>query len=179
MSIDPERPIKIEALDPAENLEKLKEENEALTAKKHIHGQKELEDKERASGPLMAWQEVIRRVRKKNTALKVVDGNAGCVALFVPKTNSEMEGFRWDETRNELGNTHRYCGGFPKEPMAEYAYVVTDNVGLVKREVRGWRSVLIALIKAGVIRYSDAIKEFGEATGTRSDRWNEQLRQEK
>jgi hypothetical protein len=168
-------------LDAAENLAKLKEGNRAITDRQKIAGQAELEKSQRAGGPRMPFQELVRRIQNLNHKIKVVDGSEGNVAIYVLKTNQELAESRLedegDQTRYAWHKAFKYVSGLPKEPLPEYAMVTVDERGIAKRELRGWRSVLISLIKAKALSYRQAVEEFGEALGSRNNRWNEQLQQ--
>jgi hypothetical protein len=142
-----------------------------------ISGQAELEDPDRATGSQMAWQEVIRRLQRCNPAIRVKDGIPGNVAIYIPKKHGEYhESDFADPPEDEFFLHHRYITGFPKQPLSEYSYVDLDTSLLPTREHRGWRSVLIALIKAGAIKYRDSIREFGNPElDQRSGRWFQQV----
>lgn len=152
-------------LNPEEGVAKLKEENLALAAKGKLTNQSELEDPERAAGPRLSYQEVIYRLTRCNPKLIFLDGSPGNMAVYAILPDEEGKPEK------------RYVGGFPKQPIPEYSYITTDEHGLPHREVRGWRTVLINMVKSGAITYKSAVKHFGEATGQRSTRWQEALRQ--
>jgi len=167
-------------LDPTENLAKLKEGNAKLVEKQKIAGQAELEDSERAGGPRIPYQELVRKIQKLNSNIKVLDGSPGSVAIYVLKTNKEIAESanedNGDRTRSDWFKAHKYVTGCPKEPLPEYSTVTVDERGIAKRELRGWRSILIALIKNRAITYRQAVEEFGDPlTDSRSGRWFEQL----
>ena len=168
-------------------------ETEALLkmeAKKKIWGQEELEDPERSSGSRMGWTELIRRLQKCNPEIRVRDGSAGSVALYFKKRYDEYTDvddlILHNPTAARAMNIpvpsdsffvhHKYITGFEKQPLTEYSHVDLDSSHLATHEHRGWRSVLIALIKARVITYCDAITEFGDPIhDKRSGRWFHQL----
>lgn len=153
----------------------IKERNELLgiAAKKKIHGQAELENPERSGGPKMPWQEVLRRIRKCNPEIRAKDGSPGSIALYRPKRpwEYELSDFVEIPPNGLFFRDHKYVGGFEKQPMPEYAHVTLDSSHLPLREVRGWRSVLMALIKAKAVTYEKVCRQFGEPTGSRSGRW--------
>lgn len=177
-------------LNPEESLYRERELALAQAAKCKIGGQKELEDVERSSGPRMPWQEVIRRLLICNPAIRVKDGTPGNVALYFKKRSDEYT--EVDEVllhspaaartlnipvpADDFFIHHKYIGGFERHPMPEYAHVSVDSSGLPLREYRGWRSILISLIKERVITYGSAVAHFGNPEGdSRSGRWFEQL----
>lgn len=164
-------------LDAVENLAKVKEGNAAILEKRKIWGQKELEDHERSAGPRMPYQELIRRLQKLNQGIRVKDGSPGNVALYVLKNRREMEEPEREKSPNgPFFDDHKYVGGMPMESLPEFAHVTLNQQGIAHREIRGWRSVLIGLIRAGVITYEQVKEEFGEPSGPRAARWFEQLK---
>jgi hypothetical protein len=166
-------------LNPEEGLAKLKERNRAITDRQKIVGQSELEDIERSAGPKMPYQELIRKLQKLNFNLKVRDGSPGNIAFYDLKTQLEVEqSYNEDHndfSRSEWFKAHKYITGCPKEPLPEYSTVTVDERGRPHRELRGWRSILISMVKNGVITYQQAEEEFGPAMGKRSWRFEEQL----
>lgn len=166
-------------LDPTENLVKLKEGNQKLIDRQKMAKQSELEDPERMLGPKMPYQELIRKLQKLNLNIKVRDGAPGQLAFYVLKNRKEMEETAAedmaDNRRSHWFTAHKYVTGCPKEPLPEYSGVTTDERGIAKRELRGWRSILIALIKNRAVTVEQCCEEFGDAVGRRSWRWHEQL----
>jgi hypothetical protein len=147
-----------------------------------IDGQDELEDPERACGPRLQYTEVISRIKREAPSLKVVEGSPGSVALYFPRTAKDLEhtirewDWEHDNKRDPFFRHHRYVGGFPKQEMAEYSTVDVDTSMLPTREKRGWRSVLMALVKQGCLSYAQAVRAFGEVgSDKRGWRWNQQL----
>lgn len=176
-------------LDPTENVARLREEILKSESAKKIYGQEELENVERSSGPRLSWQRLIGRLQKCNPGIRVKDGMEGSVALYFKKRGDEYTEI--DDvilTNPELARAmnipvpeddffihHKYVGGFPMQDTPEYAHVTLDTSEIAHREVRGWRSILLALIKARAITVAAAEAEFGKPiTDSRSDRWFEQ-----
>jgi hypothetical protein len=166
-------------LDATENLAKLKEGNQKLIDRQKMFGQKELEDPERAAGPRMSYRELIRKLRNINLNIMAVDGSPGNIALYVLKTRKEMaetaDEDKGDKTRQAWHKDFKYVTGCPKEPLPEYGTVMVDERGVAKRDLRSWRSILIAMVKNRAITYQQAQDEFGPAVGKRSWRYEEQL----
>jgi hypothetical protein len=170
-------------LSPPEAVARETEELLKIASTRKIAHQDELEDPERSSGPKLYYTEILRRLRNISPHLKVLDGAPGNVALFFPKRLHEYdeEGrFEYDSEgrvrqKDPFFYHYKYVGGMSQDYLPEYAHVTLDTSNLPVREIRGWRSVLIRLIKEGAITYSGAVKEFGEAKGKRSSLWKEQL----
>ena len=110
-------------LDPTENLAKLREGNAKLIEGNKIAGQAELENSQRAGGPRMPFQELVRKIRNLNLNIKVVDGSAGNIAVYLLKTNQELaESFNEDNgdtTRHAWHKAFKYVTGCPKEPLPD------------------------------------------------------------
>jgi len=155
------------ALDAKENLIKLTEENQKETDKFRIYGQDMLEDQDMARGEPMAYQELILRLKKMCPSLVIGDGGyPGAIQVRVPA---------WVEDEY----TTKYVTGFMKEVLPEYSWITVDDKGLPKREHRGWATVLIALIRQGIVSYDKALQHFKEPTGQRAVRWQELIREAK
>jgi hypothetical protein len=147
-------------------------------AKKKIYGQEELEDPERSGGARLEWRDFLHRLQNCNPGILPKDGKPGSVALYVRKRSEELSESDFDPaTRpdDEFFIYHKYVGGFEQEPLPEYSSIGIDSSHLATGEWRGWRSVLLGLIKARVISYREALREFGDPTfDARSTRWFEQ-----
>ena len=163
-------------LNPEETVIREREELLTLAASRKIHGQAELEDPRRAYGPRLQYTEIVSKLSRLNSRLKFLEGSPGNLALYLPKKRNEYNAEEREWDKDAFFWHHKYVGGIPKEELPEYGYVTLDSSNLPVREIKSWRSVLIALIKAGAITYTQAITEFGEAVGPRSVRWHEQLR---
>lgn len=177
-------------LNPEESVIRERESLLSICATRRIWGQDELEKAERADGPRLPYTELLRRIHLCNPAIVAKDGMEGSVALYIRKrpeeyteTDNILRFQPWlaremniPVPKDEFFIDHKYLTGFRKEAIAEYSYITIDSSLLPHREMRGWRSVLIALIKAGAVRYSDAISIFGNPEGDkRSTRWFDQL----
>jgi hypothetical protein len=166
-------------LNPAENVKRQEEELLQKASKFKIGRQEELEDAERSSGPRLQFTEVISRLRSEIPSLKAVDSQGGGhIALYVPRNRQEFEEAKreWDGSRDEFFLFHKYVGGFPKAELPEYDSITIDTSHLPTRTRNAWRSLLISLLKQGVISYRGTIRQFGEAYGSRAWRWQEQTK---
>lgn len=156
-------------------------EREALIEKAAVFrmpDQAEMENPDRQYGPRIPFQNLLDRLRSLAPALAAKNGSLGNVALYFPRTAEELdeairEGQGIDTNDPEFFLHHKYVGGFPKEELPEFGYMDTDTSKVATHEhLRCWRTVLIGLIKAGVISYQQAIQEFGDPGGDqRSKRW--------
>jgi hypothetical protein len=158
-------------LSPEEGNFKIREGNQKLIDEKKLRGQSLLENKDMAmSGMAMQPSEFIRKIQKINSSIIVEKGGyPDCVAVRYPT---------YDEDEHKI--VRKYVSGFPvNEMMQEFSHITVDAKGLPHREVRGWRSVLLALIKQGILTYPQVKAAFGEPTGQRNVLWNEQMRERK
>ena len=158
-----------------EAVAKLTEECLDAAAVFKIGGQAELADAERACGPRLYFKEIIRRLEKCNPSLFFREGSKGNIAVYRLKRLHEQKADEWDPAAPDWYNDHKYVTGFPKDYIPEYSYLILDSSNLPVRELRGWRSILLALIKSGAISYQSTLEQFGKAKGQRSTRWYEQL----
>lgn len=160
-------------LDPAENLAKIKEDNLKLFGVHKLPGQELLENTDMALGKPLDWREFVRKLETLRTPYRmwVHDGgypNAIAIHVWRQKDNGQGPEYMWD-----------YCGGFIKGMLPEFSAVKLDQHNLPIEEaaagLRGWRSVLLGLIKNKVVTFNEVVRVFGDAQGQRSGRWNEQL----
>lgn len=147
------------AISPAEAAAKAKEDTLALAAKNRIPDQDLLEETEMAKGYYLDHNELIRRLQRLNSQILIQQGGvANAVAVRYPlMEDGELK--------------QQYVTGFFLEPLPEYSSVTTDDKGLPVREIRGWRSVLLALIRVGALTHSQCDVMFGPAAGQRSGLW--------
>lgn len=162
-------------------------EREALLKQvepKKIWHQAELEDTDRSSGPRMPWQQLLYRLQKLNPRIKAKDGRVyekDTIALYYPKTTLEQinDGSMFElaaDDRAKFHRDHKYVGGFNKEPLPMYSHVMLDASKLPVREVRGVMTILIMLVRGGIITTEQVKTEFGDPSNDqRSDRYFEQL----
>jgi hypothetical protein len=155
-------------LSPIEANCKLREENQRLIDAKKIPNQALLEDHDMALGNPMSPNDFIQKIKKLNPAIIVEDGGVyGAVAVRLVGTDPET---------GEYGK--RYISGFYKnEMLPEFSSIITDEKGLPKREVRGWRSVLLALLKSGAVTFPQLKAAFGEPQGSRNILWRQQTQE--
>lgn len=151
-------------LDAAENVAKLREQCLKDASKYKIEDQDQLQNAKRSEGTRLAYTEILSRLQKRVPDLVAREGSAGNLALYCPRTVGQL-----DAELREGGSTdlffilNRYVGGLPKQDLPEWGYVDIDTSLIATREhLRGWRTILIGLIRCGVLSYADAIAEFGD-----------------
>lgn len=149
-----------------EGVAKLKEGNRQLASAHKIPNQTLLENKDMAQGAEMHPADLIRRIVKLNGELIVEQGgipNAVAVRKFALDEDGVL--------------AKKYLTGFYVDrALPEFSSVICDNNGLPIREIRGWRTVLLALMNAGALTYEQVKTEFGEPHGQRNSLWMEQTR---
>ncbi len=166
------------ALCDDEAIIRLREETDSALGTRRLHRQAELSDPNRSAGPRLSWNEVIFRLRKANPSLLFKDGSAGNIAVYVPLNRQELAERDVDEVdyaKPEWHRDHRYVAGFSKDWLPEYSHVEVNDRNLPVREIRGWRTVLLSLLKAKAITLPNVNRYFGAPTGSRAWSWNTQL----
>lgn len=165
-------------LNPEEGVIK---EREALLKKASVYkieDQGELQNEKRSEGSRLAFSQLLQKLQRIAPDLQARDGLPGNVALYYPRTAEQLDAALREGGQNDLFFIfNKYVGGFPKEELPEWGYVDIDTSLIATREhLRGWRTVLIGLIRAGVISYQQAIDEFGDpATDPRNVVWMKKL----
>jgi hypothetical protein len=156
----------LNSISPAEAIAKAKEDTLKAASANRVPDQAILEDQTMAkqAGYWLDWNELIRRISLLNPAILFQKGGApNAIAVRYPK-------------RDEHGDVHQeYITGFYCESLPEYSSVTLDEKGLPHREIRGWRSVLVALIRAGALSKKQCDTIFGPAMGERSMLWYRHL----
>lgn len=177
-------------LNPQENVIKQREDCLAMAARKRIYKQSELEDAERALGSRLHSGEMVRKLRKLIPTLKFLKGSPGNIAVYAPRDRGEVEArfYEWYQEQEEAASRgrkrqdkffllHKYVGGFPEGAMQEYTTIDIDNANLGTKEHRSWRTVLMGLLRQGLLSYRDVVKEFGDVgTDRRGWRWKDTTR---
>ena len=156
-------------LNPTESLAKIKEDNLKLFGKHKLPGQDMLENVEMSMGRPLEWKEFVRKLNHLGPKLFIHDGGApNAIAIHVWMDKGDGEGSRWC-----------YVGGFEKKVLPEFSHIRIDEHELPVEETRGWRSVLMGLVRQDVITHKEVVAIFGDAQGQRSVRWHEQLQDKK
>lgn len=152
-------------LDPKENVAKLKEKIRG-DRKKHIVPEQPYLLMAAAVGKPMDWRELVRKLKKLNPNLLMLDGGVkGAVQIRIV------------DQRHAPGEPDtRYVGGFMKGVLTEWDTATTDQWGVATAPVRGWHTVVLMLLDQGLARKIDADRIFGEVSGNqRSDLWSKKI----
>lgn len=139
-------------------------------AKKRIPNQTLLEDQEMALGAPMSPALFIEKLRKLPGIL-VEPGGAGPTAVAVRMIVTDQ-----DPTSPTHGQPIKiYLSGFwTDKVLPEFSSILSSKFGLATREIRGWRSVLLAIHRQGGATLPQLKALFGDANGQRAILWKEQ-----
>jgi hypothetical protein len=162
-------------LDAKEGVAKLTEDIKKQRQKDHIPNQILLEDQEMAVGECMQPAEFIRRLQKFPNVIVEQGGLPNAVRVCTPGIDEDKDSPTYGQTiKKPLA-----CGFYIDRLLPEWSSVVNDKWGVPVREIRGWRSVLLKLMHAGVLTYPQVKAAFGEPTGQRNILWREQTQHRK
>lgn len=157
-------------LNETEGLAKIKEENQKLSDQSRIPDQEILEDKKAAVGLTMEPSELINRIQRINPRILVELGGAkNAVAIRCVRKNPETG----------VDEKAYVTGFYIDHPLLEFSCVLVDNKGLPVREMRGWRSVLLALVRQKLLTLKQVELMFGKANGQRAILWDKQTQAER
>lgn len=158
-------------LSTAEHTARLREKNlnsEALKKQRWADQEELKNDSSRIGRPLMS-ADFLNVVKKLVPNLYVTEGRIiGHLAIFrtygQPQPRLEGRDFEY----------MFYCptGLLPEHSMYEFDHV--RNIP-IRESQRGWRTVLLRLIKAGLLSESTCDKVFGKPEGPSANRWNREL----
>jgi hypothetical protein len=162
-------------LDPKEGVAKLKEDNRKLAAKNRIPNQSLLEDVDMAVGNPMAPAEFIRKIRLLSNDIIVEQGGIpNAVAVRIIATDDDKESPTYGQ------KIKKYVSGFYVDRMLpEFSAIIPDHLGQAKREIRGWRSVLLSLWRSKVVTLRQLVAVFGHPNGQRNSLWMQQTREQR
>lgn len=165
-------------LDPKEAVAREREELLTQISPRKAYGQAELDKPERSTGSRLYYSTLLKKLKNIYPSFLVKDGIPGNVALYQPKTKEQIDVDGYDLTRPAWHNESIYVTGFAKDWIPEWGHFLNDTDGIAEREVRGWRSILIAMIKQGLFTYDAAVEEFGNPEHDQRSRfWFEQLQE--
>ena len=138
-----------------EAVSKLKEENDAQREKFRLPGQEERKRADLRWGRAMHSSELITRLRRLIPSLYVQNGNIpGDLSLYDVR-NTRVE----------------YLGYMHEGEMPEFSIVHTDRDDMPVREQRGWRTVLLRLVRAKVLTEQQVNEAFGEPCSGEASRF--------
>lgn len=120
-------------------------------------------------GRPMHCSELLLRLQRLVPTLFVREGGiVGHLALYEVADTPQS---KWD------GKNFSYLGYVEYEMLPEFSRYEfnTERDVLIRESERGWRTVLLRLIKAGLLTEDQCRKEFGAAVGSGSLAWHKTL----
>lgn len=153
-----------------EHTARLREKNlssAAVKAQRHPDQDHFHNDAERV-GRVMSCGEFLVRLKKLVPSLYVTDGNfIGDLSLYQT----------FGQPQPDLnGQSFAYICYVPIKPMIEFSTYEFNSQGVMVREKeRGWRTVLLKMIRKGLFTEEQCRREFGEAVGPASVVWHKNL----
>lgn len=165
-------------LDEKESVIRQREELLDAISNRKAYGQEDIEKAERSEGPRLYYTVLLKKLKTIYPDLFAKDGIPGHLAIYRPKTEGEKLTDGYDLSAPRWHNEAKYITGFPKDFIPEWGHYLNDTDGIAIKDFRGWRSILISLIKQGLVTYKAAIEEFGDPIhDQRSKYWFEQLQE--
>jgi hypothetical protein len=156
-------------LSTEEHLENQREKNYRAASKQRWSNQEDYENEEARWGYVMDSSEVLRKIFKLIPHdLFITDGRIiGDLALYRV----------YGSPQPDLdGRTFRYLFYIPQSRLPEFSQYEFDHRDVPIREKRrGWRTVLLRLIKTGLVTEEQVEEEFGPALGEASTVWRRTL----
>lgn len=131
------------------------------------HDHEELKNEAVRTGRRMHSSDLIFKVRQLNPK------------LWIEETNSQRFGRVFNFYTigvNEEHQEEKVCCGTAFYPgwMPEFSWIEVDRADLPIKEHRGWRTVVLRLLKAGYLTWNQVRDTFGDAEGLNSRRWREE-----
>lgn len=155
-------------LSTAEHVARLKELNYNATKKQRWANQEDYENDVARIGTPLHHSDLLRKIRKLVPSLYIMDGRiVGDLAVFqtYPCPQPDLG-----------GRDFRYLFYIPTGVLPEFSQYEFDARDVPIRESkRGWRTVLLRLIKLGLLSAERCDQEFGAARGEASTVWYRQL----
>ena len=107
--------------------------------------------------------DLIRRVQKLNPQIYVQP-----VSYLPYNTDILVTNLAF---RAPIRGVDTYLSAFGQGWIREFSIILVDEQDLPCEEVRGWRTVLLRLLKHGALTWEQVRKEFGDSEGMNSERW--------
>lgn len=156
-----------------------------LSTEEHTHDQREknyraagkerwekqwewMESDECRSGRMLHSSEIYGFLKRANPRLFFMDGNiADDISIFLTYGTPQPD---------LNGNTFRYTGYMPQGWLPEFSLIEYGPQDQPVRErKRGWRTVMLRMIKAGIVTEDQVNEVFGRAYGVGAAPYNRQL----
>lgn len=158
-------------LSTAEHTDRLRELNYSSEALKRQRwdDQEELKDDTSRLGRPMKHSDFLGVVQKLVPNLYITEGRlVGDLAIF------QIAPCPQDKWGGKDFNYLFYCPSGILPEFSQYQFDEVRNIP-IRESKRGWRTVLLRLVKAGLLDEATCNKIFGRAEGPAASRWNKQL----
>lgn len=149
-------------------LREVNNSSEAVKRQRWAHQDDYRDDRARV-GRVLASGDFLAKVRKLVPSLFITDGRiVGDVAIFriYPRPQPHLEGRDFEYLF--------YCPTGLLPEYSIYEFETTRDIP-VREKQRGWRTVLLRLIKSGLLTEEVCDREFGRADGPASTVWYRRL----
>lgn len=140
-----------------EQLLKKFEDTDVMLNRYRFDDHDHLKDVEARLGQQMTHTDLVYKVTKLNPRIWAEDSI----------NDKNVVGFY---TLDAEGNK-KYLVAFEKGFLPEFSYILTDAADLPIKEKRGWRTVLVRLLKSKVLTWKQIMLIFGDTHGKASRRW--------
>lgn len=153
----------------AEGVARLREQVRGMVAQKRIANQDMLENQDMALGSPMSPSLFIQKLRKLPNVIVEPGGWPNAVAVRTIVRDDDPESPTYGQP------VKKYISGFVTDRvLPEFSSIIPNFMGAPTREIRGWRTVLLALFNKKVVTLNQLKAVFGDANGQRSKLWHEQ-----
>ena len=143
--------------------EKIRKEN----AHRRLRGQDMFEKQDMALGEPMSPTLFIEKLKRLPNIVVEPGGLSNAVAV------------RWITTEDGKPAKRYLSGFYTDRVLPEFSSILPNEFGIPTREVRGWRTVLLALFQAGAVDLKTLTAAFGDSNGQRSIVWQEQTKSQR
>jgi hypothetical protein len=154
-----------------EHTARMKEKNfnsEAVKKQRH-EDQEEFRKVDARWGKTMHTSDLLVKLHRVVPSLFVKEGGiVGDLAMYTVAAGPRKD---WD------GKNYKYLGYVTYGQLPEYSIYEFDEKAdvMVREDERGWRTVLLRFIKAGLLTEAQCDKEFGKPTMRGSNVWYKRL----
>lgn len=156
-----------------DDLDRLKEMNRVATEKRKLPNQDFLSIKEAGKGRSIEPTDFVLTLNRLNPNLLIKSSY-----VYLPRMIAARPTLAIYKLDPEEEKGIKYVTGFfVDKPLPEWTtYEDIDQHGVARRMERGWREVLVILIKQGLVSVVDANERLGHATGARAhESWWKQI----
>ena len=142
--------------------------SEAVKKQRH-EDQEEFRKTDARWGRVLHTSDLLLKLHRIVPSLFVKEGGiVGDLAMYVTAAGPRKD---WE------GKNYKYLGYVPYRELPEYSLYQFDNKVdvMIREDLRGWRTVLLRFIKAGLLTEEQCDKEFGKPSSRGSTVWYKQL----